>query len=289
MKTKLNVVQVQGTQANYALFTLNTNASKRFSITFHRSLRPIGRFWAVLFLMAISTISMKAQGGVNRSVSNYGFEISAPEGTLDSGESATITILVGSSSTPVNDALGFEIDLELGDHAIMPQASNVSYDGSWFFTGSPPYNDQFSTNSVEHSVTVSGTQSPAVSGYGTLFKIELTANVDNVEASSLVQDGGGMILVDEAGFKTAPSILEKEKPDFELYPNPSSDVVNFRWEGSQPEAVYIYDLQGKQVANLNPSEIQNGSYSIGDLLDGIYQVIVQGRDGIRKIKKLFKR
>ncbi len=208
---------------------------------------------------------------------------------LDSGESAIFTIVVGTSETPVDNALEFEIDLNLGDHAELPQSSALSFDDSWFFPDPPPFSSQFNTHAGDHSATISGTQSPGISGHGNLFQIKLTSTVNGVEASNLIQDGGGMIMIDEVGFKMNPFSNSEEIVSVKIYPNPCAEKVQFNWGTNLPTEVIFLDMKGQTVARLSSLDIKNGTFTTRNFPPGIYHVVVKDSSGNQTIKKLLKR
>ena len=258
MLKKLNAAQVQGTVAENALYCFDSKVAQPLLPVKNRLFHPTKAFALLLLLLLGGSIDLKGQNGVNRDVTEYGFEITAPEVILNAGETAMITIEVGTPSTPVYDAMEFSIDLDLGDQAVLPQSNDLYDDLSWFFTSSPA-NLQLTTDEANHSVTVTGDNSPYESGYGVLFQIEVEATTDGTNASDLIQDGGGMILVDEIGFKTRPV-------------NPVFDT----------------DAEPSLSASLSDGEIADKIMDARKLTDGIYNVVVLFADGIQKVKKILK-
>lgn len=94
--------------------------------------------------------------------------------------------------------------------------------------------------------------------------------------------GAGFSTVDkDAAFKTdvaTSSIDELSINEFNVYPNPSSDVVNITFDnGNEVTSVVILDLQGRVVATGSASN--NVTISVADLAKGSYLVQVATANG----------
>ncbi len=77
------------------------------------------------------------------------------------------------------------------------------------------------------------------------------------------------------------SLNEKEKLDFELYPNPTSDFVNLRIDGNI-QSVQLIDMSGRVVREFgNQNQLNLEAFSAG-----IYFIKVTNSDGVAGTKKL---
>ena len=114
--------------------------------------------------------------------------------------------------------------------------------------------------------------------------------MDDVDAADLILSEGGIIMVDEAGFKTYLEIKPQDKVEVVAYPNPFQDRVNFQWGSEAPKQVILYSQQGDRVVQLSEAEIQNESLTnASSLISGIYVLKAIWKDGRETIKKLLKR
>ena len=74
---------------------------------------------------------------------------------------------------------------------------------------------------------------------------------------------------------------------FTIYPNPSSDIVNFSTKkGFLPVEAKLYDMNGKMVYR---SKVENNMISIKDLVSGVYVIILNDKIGKSYSQKLLKK
>ncbi|MNK36069.1 Extracellular ribonuclease precursor [compost metagenome] len=72
--------------------------------------------------------------------------------------------------------------------------------------------------------------------------------------------------------------------DFNIYPNPVTDVVNINGDVNNAKSAKIYDLNGKLIKEINNPFVNKKSINVGSLLSGTYILNVDGKS-IKFIKK----
>lgn len=81
-------------------------------------------------------------------------------------------------------------------------------------------------------------------------------------------------------------VFEQEiKNQIYVYPNPSSDYISLKYsENEKISSIYIYDLNGKIVSNVNVDEIQLNKINVSFLANGIYILEIRNKIDTQKIK-----
>ena len=77
-------------------------------------------------------------------------------------------------------------------------------------------------------------------------------------------------------------VIDLEKENVLIYPNPTSSLVNVKWEGVQSFVITVYDQSGKRVM----SKESNSNEAVIDLkshVNGSY--ILELKSGNRKVRK----
>lgn len=84
------------------------------------------------------------------------------------------------------------------------------------------------------------------------------------------------------------SIDDQKNTDFTLYPNPSSDVLNFTVKSNQSQFISaeIFDITGKKIAT---PEIKNKSINIESLSTGAYIILLKDETGKPFSKRFLKK
>lgn len=248
-----------------------------FARTFDSALRIFGFvvLFANLFLLGSSLFG---QSYDTLDASQCNFQIIAPYGTLNQGETATFYIKIGTETAQITDMVGFDIDLSLGSHAVIPSDPQFGIGESWFF--SPSVADtQEAVDGDAGTVTLTGarTDTETPTGYGDLFAITLECNGNGISAASLITTGGGKITVDDLGYKTLTR-AEVTQPEPVLYPNPCRGQLNMNWNGEQPSAMYLVNQQGQPVF-VSTTAIEMGTFDVSGLAPGLYHVVMNYPSG----------
>ncbi len=72
--------------------------------------------------------------------------------------------------------------------------------------------------------------------------------------------------------------------EFNIYPNPVTEVINVNGDVSKAKSAKIYDLTGKLIKEMNNPFVNKKSINVGSLLSGTYILNVDGKS-IKFIKK----
>ena len=278
MLQQISVATAQGAGATTASFMPNSpkpeigHSPNSARISLFRHLLTLA-----CFLLLTSSTGF-SQEIVNQPLSQYGFEITAPDQLLQAGETATFDVQL---HLPIQDAIEFSVALELGPAAAPPHASNLGFSATWFPAGTPVLTLQ--PDQVEALIQ----PSPAVSGSGILFQITLEATQNNVPARDLIATGGGHVLVviEDVGFKQAPV----GEPSFTLYPNPCHRQVNFKWDGAAPTELRLYNQLGMEVARIDQSVLESGQWTLPSLPAGRYHAVLEGAPQLKRHHTLWLR
>lgn len=269
MKLQNAAVDAQGVFAareNYAL----TLANDAPVVTSQSNLSRHWRwFLAFSCLCLCTTCGVLCQNYDTLDVVGAGFQIIAPQVTLDQGETVTLDI----RTDEVIQAHSVEVYLELGADAVFPSEPEVDLSNSWFFSGGAG-SPSIGTNAIARRLTVDGSSSDPQSGNGTLFQVTLEADEDGTEAGDLVAGGGCLVVVDDLGFNPVLSSA-RQMANPKLYPNPCRDRLRVDWQGTQPLRIKVYAQDGNVVMEQDLGDELPTAYVVGHLPRGIYLVVVE--------------
>ncbi len=82
---------------------------------------------------------------------------------------------------------------------------------------------------------------------------------------------------------------EGDKLDIKIYPNPTTDYINFDNESGKVERVIIYSLVGRKVKEYKANDGKN-TYDVTDLSNGMYLIQLTGADNkVIKTQRINKR
>jgi hypothetical protein len=137
-------------------------------------------------------------------------------------------------------------------------------------TGSTPSGGTYSGIGVS-----ANTFSPSLAGLGSHY---IYYSFTNSNSCSAIDSSA--ILVDACA-----EISEITSTSFEIYPNPSSGEININKKNQQIELINIVDETGRIVKVIHPkNETQIESFSLNDLSNGIYKLIVSSANTQKIIK-----
>ena len=77
-----------------------------------------------------------------------------------------------------------------------------------------------------------------------------------------------------------------ETNDFAIYPNPASDIINIKSNGSYASHISIYDLSGKLLLNKNLDVAETNTITADGLPSGFYMMTIIDSDGAKHNYKL---
>lgn len=227
-----------------------------------------------------------AQTTTSLNVATQDFKILSPAGTLQAGESATYYIKLGSAAKPVSDAVAFDIELTLGAAAALPAPGKTSLSHCWIMAPTAA-NSRELASPAKHTLRLRAERTDGLgqTGYGELFRIELTSTVNGIPAEKLISSGGGLIIVEDIGYKRNPSALASNLPAPTLYPNPCAGQLRMDWHGEVPSQILLIDGQGKTQV-IPQTALYAGSWNTENVAEGLYRLAIQYPNGEAVIRSL---
>lgn len=172
------------------------------------------------------------------------------------------------------------------DYASIP-SSNANF-GVWYeyvFT----YNG--TTMSVYRDGTLLGTSNATLNTNGDVFRIgvsnsgiqKLQADIDYIRVFNQALTGAQVSQIYSNPNLLSNTNFSANNLKFNLYPNPTNDILNIEME-NEIQSLEIYSLLGQKVMTAN-----NKNINIGSLSNGLYMVRVQDIDGGVATQKLVKK
>jgi hypothetical protein len=233
---------------------------------------------SILSLLSLLLFSAGMAQGVTEIEANAaGLNVVAPAIVLSPGEAATLSVEIGTVSSPVVNAVGFSLFFELHDGVQNPVFADLDFSNSWLVDQSTAeVSMEFNATTRILHVQVAGL--PPVTGNGTLFEISLTSLENNLAASAMTTDGGGFVTVEDIGFKVAPGSDLSESGGPLLYPNPCLGTLYFDWQGNPPTELLFVDARGQIVASMSKTKLAHNSLDISGLSSGLYHAVVRYSD-----------
>ena len=113
----------------------------------------------------------------------------------------------------------------------------------------------------------------------------LTADEDyNNNGDPTDDDTNNNDIPDYLEAEVALAVNDFERANFSIYPNPVSDVVNFRFDnGLQIEQAKIYAIDGSLVKTFSEKQLSANSVNVSELMSGVY--FIQLKSGKSTIAK----
>ena len=113
----------------------------------------------------------------------------------------------------------------------------------------------------------------------------LTADEDyNNNGDPTDDDTNNNDIPDYLEAEVALAVNDFERANFSIYPNPVSDVANFRFDnGLQIEQAKIYAIDGSLVKTFSEKQLSANSVNVSELMSGVY--FIQLKSGKSTIAK----
>lgn len=243
------------------------------------SFSPFILLWVFLIFGGMGSLPCWGQNYDTLAVTDCNFQILAPNRVLEKGEAVDLTLVVGNRNNPVYHAIAMDLTLKYDVGAVFPGAAPVGLNNSWFFD-SGTRNPTTYLHSGTQSVQLVGLRSTSKTGYGTVFTLTVVAGLAGTPANQLIKAGGGIIVVEDLGFKQFPTSFSIGTPPLTpiAFPNPCQAKIGFNWQGNQPQTVICRDLTGKQVAIWEGAALASPTQDLSNLPKGLY-VLTYGYTG----------
>lgn len=187
------------------------------------------QFLTTTFLILATTLAAMAQTYDEVPLSQFTHALSAGNATLGVGDTAWFALTLGSSADPAQDVVGVRLELAIDGTADLPVAMPVQVTGSWCLDAA----NLHTALDVEDtppaiSLTARADDWSSTSGHGFALRFPLVCNTANTPANSLIDNVGGVVIVENVDAKrAAPN--PKLQPTTDIpslpFPNPTMDVV----------------------------------------------------------------
>ncbi|MEM6269300.1 MAG: T9SS type A sorting domain-containing protein [Bacteroidota bacterium] len=214
-------------------------------------------------------------------LSELSHAISYPSGTFDTGDEVTITINVGTLSSPVDSVVEMELKLTYTADAADPETDQIDLGNSWVGAATTLTNTS-TVNAGTRVLHINASRSDGTftSGYGEVAQVTLVCDADNLSAQDLVASlDGGFGVIDNVDMKIVSATDPTPGKTLRCYPNPVSEQLYL--EGLQPgETFRIYDLGSNIVRQGQADPAGYQTVNLAQLQAGMY--ILQSEHGYRQ-------
>ena len=222
----------------------------------------------VLFAFLLSSISQFAFGQTKiQDVHTWQFTSETYLQVTQAGNQMETALFLGKKTSPVANMNGFSITLEL-THSLPSNASiTLEFDATWQAEQVSTYASRCELNSDSTLLTLSWFAEEGIfcSGSGLIGRLIVKANSFGVNGTAFIREGGGIVQVIDAEFKTAPFLNSNE--EFKVFPSllTKGQLLHVQ---SQEQKVALFNLQG--VRSL--LTIEQGFIRTDELSSGIWWI-----------------
>lgn len=193
-------------------------------------------------LMLLCAFTLKISFGVAQNyreidIKDIGYSLDIPGVVLNAGQSVDVIINVGKANRPAQDAIGYKIWLELSPNAQQPNAISPSAQYGWLWE----VGSSLGTNKINNVYNHNYARLTKENGWGEVLRVQVTSAVNGVWAPSLVQDLGGILILDNVNIK------DPAAEGLKIWPNPCGEFANVELGGGDIAKIDVYDIQGRVV------------------------------------------
>lgn len=268
MKNLQHAASVQGMLADQTAFAPVSTLDGSPKTNFQAQSPRFFRIFLCFFALVSSAFVGYSQQYATVDVADYDYAVVVPNITLDSGDVVDVIVQTGQQ---IEDAIGLDISFNVSSNAHFPNPPAFEFDESWLLD-TPNLSTTVTTNSGTGLIRLEAERTDAAyqAGQGELYRLSLTAAVNNVHASDLIAAaGGGTIMVENLDFKTAPGAAVTTLPNLRAFPNPCSDVLHIEWDAELPVEAILLGPGGAVIRRFRPSG-QQESLDVRILSEGLY-------------------
>jgi hypothetical protein len=219
---------------------------------------------AILALASLLPLLPMAQSYSQIDVNEYGYNVVIPNVILDANETVDIQLEIGKQHGDVEQAVGFELTVELGANAALPTSLNPNMEGSWMNQEGVGILESHGSGGSNVYTYTYDRDSPT-NGSGRTLALTLKAAVDNTPAASLLSTSGGVLIVDNLDIRQA---APKTDSEVQVYPNPTTGVFTVRCGETPAQQVQILSVTGQVLRTFSANQLLD----ISDLSAGLYYV-----------------
>ena len=174
---------------------------------------------------------------------------------------------------------GFDIYFYLAPEIELPAFADLNCQNSWMITD-PTTELTLEASVNEQKVRLKATLNRSKLGNGKFVSIELTALAGLIDPNRAVEHGGGIIMIENIGFKQADQFAGEDLAQPKGFPNPCLGKLNLDWGSGSGQTADLYDMQGNMVISIAQTEGQTGTMDLESIDAGTYQLVF--RDGAQR-------
>lgn len=218
--------------------------------------KTLARSVATCLLTTIAISQPSAFAQTSQNVHNWTVTVEAPNVVLQSGQSATISILVGDAAMPVDDAVGYSLAIELDTSALASGSLKPSNADTWIESENVSISE-VPPAAGSSTYTYNFSRDDQASGHGTVLQLVVKASENNTPASRLVKSVGGLMQIDNLDLRTAAPAVTR------AWPNPTRGLLQVEAAGGL-RSMQLIALDGRTLASFGPeSRIDLSTYPKG--------------------------
>lgn len=242
------------------------------------------KVWQIFSIFMLAWLSMAFQANAQSyseiDIAGMNPTIISPDVILNAGESAEFYIHIGTSTKPVENVVGFKLNIELSPNARLESTINPQVNGWLGFNTKltestlPQHPEKFK---LEYAKTLANT------GYGQILKIKIFCTTNQTHASRLVRSVGGLMIIDNLDARMgqfSANAIESQK----VYPNPGNGQFKISGNLENIQEMNICALNGTVLEHFAPSN----AFDISQLPSGCYLLEIKSLEGNSSFQKLIK-
>ncbi len=251
------------------------------------------------FWMAFTTLGLSAQSYTEMDLSDFTYAVIGSEGMLDAGDTATYTVTLGDVNSPANDVIGLRLDLTLDKDALVPYGAGLSVNGSWCLDPTNLYTEVVPDASHHLSLLLRSADYSSQSGAGMVFTFRLIANASGFSAADLIDQEGGIVIVENIDVRLAapqPNMENADAPNAAQYlpshkpassagtpsavqghafPNPTQGRVTLPLRMEAGTQAYLLAPDGQRHALPQSGSSDSAIFDLHEFPNGLYQLVIQ--------------
>lgn len=236
------------------------------------------QYCALLLLLLVTfglgnPTRLQAQSYTMTDWEDYPHGLDATTGLLQSGDTVSFTVWLGTPAAPATNVAGCQLKLSLSSAAQLPENMEIQLDNSWCFDPANVTADITGTFSLDMRVVA--TDGSSQSGHGTLFSFALIAAENNVYATDLIADAEGIVIVEniDAKMGQASAITTDHLATANCFPNPTQGRLTLPFPVDGTMQIILIAVDG-QTWTLAPSSSLDNVVDLHALPPGMYQMSV---------------
>lgn len=202
------------------------------------------------------------------------FAIDSNADLLMEGDTFDLVVRLGSATEPASDVLGADFWCDLQKAVPVSTPVSIDLDQSWLFAVEDAEQSTWLTGRLSTKLVRS--DSSGQEGNGEVYRFSLVCIEDSMPASSVILDGGGMVMVDNVDLKRNPNNVENL---LSAYPNPAHESIHVRPLPKEQQKFMLLDSWGRLVRGNIDLVALNGQVDLSRVPPGAYFLVGTNPEG----------